>query len=35
MGRAGIEFIASLPGFEGYMIDRSAMATYTSGFGEY
>jgi len=32
MGRAGIGFIESLPGLEGYLIDRAGMATMTSGF---
>lgn len=35
MGRAGITFIESLVGFEGYMIDRQRQATFTSGFGRY
>lgn len=35
MGRDGIQFIERLAGFEGYMIDRSGMATLTSGFGSY
>lgn len=35
MGRAGIRFIGSLPGCEGYMIDAEARATYTSGFERY
>jgi thiamine biosynthesis lipoprotein len=35
MGRRGIYFIEQLPGFEGYMIDSSARATYTSGFERY
>jgi thiamine biosynthesis lipoprotein len=32
MGEAGITFIESLPGFEGYMIDRRKVATFTTGF---
>jgi FAD:protein FMN transferase len=32
MGKRGIYFIERLAGFEGYMIDSSARATYTSGF---
>lgn len=32
MQREGIRFIEGLPGFEGYMIDAHAQATYTSGF---
>lgn len=32
MGKRGIYFIERLEGFEGYMIDSSARATYTSGF---
>jgi FAD:protein FMN transferase len=32
MQRKGIRFIEALPGFEGYMIDADARATYTSGF---
>lgn len=35
MGKRGIYFIERLPGFEGYMIDASARATYTSGFERY
>lgn len=35
MGRRGIQFIEALPGFEGYQIDVSACATYTSGFERY
>lgn len=35
MGRAGIEFIERLSGFEGYQIDRSGIATMTSGFHAY
>ncbi len=32
MGKAGIQFIERLPGFEGYMIDAYGVATYTHGF---
>lgn len=32
MGRAGIEFIEQLSGFEGYMIDSQGIAISTSGF---
>jgi thiamine biosynthesis lipoprotein len=35
MGREGIGFIESEPGFEGYMIDVSRQATFTSGFSRY
>ncbi len=35
MGRKGIQFIEELAGFEGYMIDAQACATYTSGFERY
>ncbi len=35
MGRKGISFIDQLPGFEGYMIDASARATFTRGFERY
>ncbi len=35
MGRAGIQFIESLPGFEGYMIDSQGFATETSGFKKF
>lgn len=35
MGRLGINFIASLPGYAGYMVDTSGHATYTSGFDRY
>ncbi len=32
MGKKGILFIESMRGFEGYMIDKNGIATYTSGF---
>lgn len=35
MGPKGIQFIERLPGFEAYMIDAQARATYTSGFERY
>lgn len=35
MGKAGINFIESLPGFEGYIIDKDGIATMTSGFDKY
>lgn len=35
MGRRGIRFIQGLLGFEGYMIDAAARATFTSGFERY
>lgn len=35
MGKKGIYFIEKLAGFEGYLIDSSARATYTSGFERY
>lgn len=35
MGLAGIQFIESLAGHEGYMIDSFGQATLTSGFGQY
>jgi thiamine biosynthesis lipoprotein len=35
MGREGIRFIESLPGFEGYAIDAGGIATMTSGFERY
>ena len=35
MGKRGINFIEQLPGFEGYMIDATARATFTSGFERY
>ncbi len=35
MGKKGIEFIETLRGFEGYMIDADAVATMTSGFKKY
>src|SRR5579875_12551 len=35
MGKEGIRFIEGLAGFEGYMIDAHAIATYTSGFERY
>ena len=35
MGKQGIRFIEELAGFEGYMIDTHARATYTSRFERY
>lgn len=35
MGEAGIEFIASLPTCDGYMVDLSGTATFTPGFARY
>lgn len=35
MGRAGINFIESYGGLEGYMVDKDGMATMTSGWGKY
>ncbi len=35
MGKQGIQFIEELAGFEGYMIDVHAKATYTSSFERY
>lgn len=35
MGKKGITFIESLPGFEGYMINADGVATMTSGFKNY
>ena len=35
MGKKGIQFIETLVGFEGYMIDAHARATLTSGFERY
>ena len=35
MGREGINFIENLPGFEGYMVDKSGMGTETTGFNKY
>ncbi len=35
MGKGGIAFIESLPGFEGYAIDAHGVATLTTGFGAY
>lgn len=35
MGPDGIQFIESLPGFEGYAIDKNRQATMTSGFPAY
>jgi thiamine biosynthesis lipoprotein len=35
MGRAGVKFVASLNGYEAYMIDRDRQATFTSGFARY
>lgn len=35
MGRAGIHFIESIYGLEGYMINLDGISTYTSGFEKY
>ena len=35
MGKSGIEFLESLRGYEGYMIDSARQATLTSGFEKY
>lgn len=35
MGKNGINFIETIPGFEGYMIDSRGQATFTEGFSEY
>ena len=35
MGKEGINFIESLKGFEGYMINKEGLATMTSGFDKY
>lgn len=35
MEKQGIQFIEKLPGFEGYMIDKNGLATFTSGFAKY
>jgi FAD:protein FMN transferase len=35
MGREGIEFIKNLPGFEGYLIDKDGVATFTDGLEKY
>ncbi len=35
MGESGINFIENLAGFEGYMVNKEGMATYTSGFEGY
>ena len=35
MGTKGIQFIARLAGFEGYMIDAQARATFTNGLKRY
>lgn len=35
MGPSGLEFIASLPGFEGYLVDEHQTATFTANFERY
>lgn len=35
MGAAGIRFIETLPGYEGYIIDKNKVATMTTGFEKY
>lgn len=32
MGEKGINFVENLPDFEGYMVDNTGIATFTSGF---
>jgi thiamine biosynthesis lipoprotein len=35
MGRDGIAFMAALPDFDAYMIEKSGLATFTPGFARY
>jgi thiamine biosynthesis lipoprotein len=35
MGKEGIYFIEKIRGFEGYMIDKKGIATYTTGFNKF
>lgn len=35
MGKAGIQFIESLPGFEGYLVEKNGQATLTTGFSKF
>jgi thiamine biosynthesis lipoprotein len=35
MGRDGIYFLEKSPGLEGYVIDSTGIATFTSGFEKY
>lgn len=35
MGKEGITFVEQLNGFEGYMVNREQLATFTSGFERY
>lgn len=35
MGQAGLELVASLPDFDGYMVEDNGIATYTDGFLRY
>jgi thiamine biosynthesis lipoprotein len=35
MGEQGIHFIASLEGFEAYVIDKEGQAQYTPGFEKF
>lgn len=35
MGSKGIQFLESIPDYEGYMIDQQGMATMTNGFEKY
>lgn len=35
MGKKGINFVESLAGFEGYIIDKDGLATMTTGFDKY
>lgn len=35
MGKEGLNFLEKLAGFEGYLIDKNGLATWTSGFEKY
>lgn len=35
MGQSGIQFVETLPGYEGYMIDHHGHATMTKGFDQF
>lgn len=35
MGEKGINFIENRPGFEGYMVNKNGIATYTKGFEKF
>ena len=35
MGREGVNFVAAMPDFDAYMIEKTGTATFTPGFARY